>query len=195
MKAGKKLIIGITAITVTTLSTLGLGSAQAQAFDDGMTGRHLAQYKQGNADRLAMATSRLDQLKTDLKITADQETAWQTFASKARQQAEDMQAHYNKMRAQDSTATTRTAPERMAQGVEFMKLRLASMETMAQATKDLYAVLTPEQKTVAEQHFARNMRAGSKKPQRPQGKLLKRQGQQVAPAAPAAPAAEASPTR
>ena len=44
-------------------------------------------------------------------------------------------------------------PDRMIQRAELMKQRTASMEAMGTALKDLYAVLTPEQKAVADQHF------------------------------------------
>lgn len=46
-----------------------------------------------------------------------------------------------------------SAPERMSQHTEMMKQRLAGMETMANAVKDLYAILTPEQKAIADKHF------------------------------------------
>lgn len=95
-----------------------------------------------------MVDSHLADLKTALKITTAQEGAWQAFATKAKQQAETMQAMRGKM--QDATGT---APERMAQRTEMMKQHLGSMETMTAAVKDLYAVLTPEQKAIADQHF------------------------------------------
>ena len=98
-------------------------------------------------------------LKVELKITPDQDTAWQTFTAKARQQAETMPARRAQMSAQMS-ATNQTAPERLAQRTEFAKQRIAGMETMTAAVKDLYAVLTPEQKALADQHLAHGPMGG-----------------------------------
>lgn len=44
-------------------------------------------------------------------------------------------------------------PDRMALRTEFMKQRVAGMESLNAAMKDLYALLTPEQKALADQRF------------------------------------------
>ena len=102
----------------------------------------------------AAVEGRLAALKVELKITSDQDTAWQAFTAKARQQADTMIAHRAQMLSQ-APATTQSAPERLAQRTEFAKQRIAGMETMAAAVKDLYTALTPEQKALADQHLAR----------------------------------------
>jgi len=94
------------------------------------------------------SAARLAFLKGELKITADQESAWQAFAKQAKEQAESMQA----LRAQ-APAAANTAPERLSQRAEFAKQRAANMEARSAAFNDLYAALTPEQKAVADQHF------------------------------------------
>ena len=101
-----------------------------------------------NVDPATFVDSRLADLKRQLNITAGQETAWQAFADAAKQQATGMQA----MRAQ-MLADSGTAPERMAQRASAMQQRATSMTTISKAFNGLYAVLTPEQKTVADQHF------------------------------------------
>ena len=110
-------------------------------------------------DPAAMADSHLSDLKAQLKINASQEAAWQAFATQAKAQAASMQA----MRAQ-MQQDTGTAPERMAQRTTAMQQRAAGMATMTTAFNALYAVLTPEQKTVADQSFGmmghRGMRFG-----------------------------------
>ena len=45
------------------------------------------------------------------------------------------------------------APDQLAQHTEFMKQRIGTMDAMSAALKDLYAVLTPEQKAKADQRF------------------------------------------
>jgi len=110
-------------------------------------------------DPAAMADSRLSDLKAQLKITSAQEGAWQTFAAQAKAQAASMPAMYAQMQQ-----NTGTAPERMDQRATAMQQRAAGMATMANAFKALYAVLTPEQKAIADQNVAmmghRGMRHG-----------------------------------
>ena len=106
---------------------------------------------QGYGNPSAMAEARSAYLKSELKITSGQESAWQAFAAKAKQQAESMQAAMTKMR---DTQTASSAPDRLVQRNEIMKQKLAGMDTMAAASKDLYAVLTSEQKAIADQRFA-----------------------------------------
>jgi hypothetical protein len=98
----------------------------------------------------AMVDGRLAALKTDLGITADQETAWQAFTAKAKAQVETMQAQRTAMFAGAQT----TAPERIAQRAAFAKQRAANLDTMSAAVKDLYEALTLEQKAVADQRLA-----------------------------------------
>jgi hypothetical protein len=96
----------------------------------------------------AHAEAHLAFLKTELKITGDQEAAWQAYATQMKQQAESMQARF----AQAGSAA-QSAPDRMQQRAEFARQRVAAMESMSTAMKNLYAVLTPEQQAIADQHF------------------------------------------
>lgn len=107
----------------------------------------------------AAVEGHLAALKVELKITPDQDTAWQAFTTKARQQAETMIARRAQMRSQ-APATTPSAPERLAQRTEFAKQGVASMEVMSAAVKDLYAVLTPEQKALADRQLAHGSMGG-----------------------------------
>jgi len=97
-----------------------------------------------------MMDGRLATLKATLKITGEQEAAWQTFSAKAKQQAATMQASHTAMSSQNTGAS---APDRMTQRMAMMQQHLGNMETMNGALKDLYAVLTPEQKAIADQSF------------------------------------------
>jgi protein CpxP len=102
----------------------------------------------------AAVEGHLAALKVELKITPDQDAAWQAFTTKARQQADTMIARRAKMFSQ-APATPQSAPERLAQRTEFAKQGVASLEVMSAAVKDLYAVLTPEQKALADRQLAR----------------------------------------
>ncbi len=89
-------------------------------------------------------------LKTELGITAKQDAAWQAFTKNAKQQNENRQAWFAKMQQARSAGS---APELLAQQTEILKQRQTELEAEAAALKNLYAVLTPEQKTIADQHF------------------------------------------
>ena len=104
----------------------------------------------------AFAESRLAGLKAELKITAIQEPAWKAFAEQAKQQADAMQTLMTS--AQGSAQAT--APERIELQAQFMKKRQEQMEKGAAAVKDLYAVLSPEQKALADQGFGPGMMGG-----------------------------------
>lgn len=124
----------------------------------------------GDGDVAAFAAKRLAALKSELKITAQQEAAWQAFAAKAAEQAKAMQAqHQQRLQGLDRPGPAPvSAPERMAQHLDQMrqhldqmKQHLANMESMQGAVKDLYAVLTPEQRALADQHFEHLHRGGA----------------------------------
>jgi len=104
----------------------------------------------------AMAEQRLARLKAQLKITAQQEPAWSAFATKAAEQAKAMQAQHQQATADDKVP----APERMAKHIGAMKQHLTGMEGLQGALKDLYAALTPEQRTTADEHFNHMGRRG-----------------------------------
>jgi hypothetical protein len=106
----------------------------------------------------AMVEGHLAALKVELKITADQETAWNTFAERARTQAASMPARRAQMR--DGQTDNLPAPERLAQRTAQARQHIASMETMTAAVKDLYSVLTPEQKKTADQIISHGPRGG-----------------------------------
>ena len=95
----------------------------------------------------AMADARIAYLKSELKITSGQESAWKIFADQTKQQADAMQA----LMATAQGSAQATAPERLELRNQFMKKRQEQMEKSTTAFKDLYAALTPEQKAIADQ--------------------------------------------
>jgi periplasmic protein CpxP/Spy len=128
----------------------------------GMMGRGGREGHRGHgmwSNPAAAVEGHLAALKVELKITPDQDKAWQTFTAKARQQADAMIAR----RAQNSAqapAAKLTAPEILAQRTARMKQGLASMESMTAAVTDLYGVLTPEQKAIADKQLVRGPMGG-----------------------------------
>lgn len=94
--------------------------------------------------------NRLAGLKSELGITAQQESAWQAFVDNANKQAENRQAWFAKRR---EAQTAGSAPELLAQRAEMAKQHQAELESTTAALKNLYAVLTPQQKAVADRAF------------------------------------------
>jgi len=102
-----------------------------------------------HADPVANVGKRLSLLKNELKITSDQEQAWNTYAEKTKQSVKEIrdqmiEAMHDK---------PQTAPERFDRHIALMKERLANFEKMDDALKELYKGLTPDQKILADQHF------------------------------------------
>ena len=82
----------------------------------------------------------LGKLKTELKLTAEQEPTWQVFEKTVKAQQNEHRGKHDMAKGADP----------MQGRIEFMEQRLAGMKTVAKARADLYAVLTPEQKVVAD---------------------------------------------
>jgi len=148
MNLNRKIIAGFIAA-----SAVWVGAAYAQGpgcNPDGKPGMKGASMQRGMMDPGARAEQRLTRLKTELKLTGQQEPLWQAFAEKSKAQAgKGMQA----MQSMQSDKPV-PAPERMAQMQAMMKDRLAGMESVHESFNRLYAALTPEQKAAADKHFS-----------------------------------------
>jgi len=83
----------------------------------------------------------LNTLKTELKLTAKQEPVWQAFEKTVREQVAARRS---------GPAGTTAGTDPMQTHIAFMEQRLAGMKAVAKARADLYTVLTPEQKAVAD---------------------------------------------
>ncbi|NNM65305.1 MAG: Spy/CpxP family protein refolding chaperone [Burkholderiales bacterium] len=176
MKRNQKVIVGIAAV----LSAAAIGTAFAQSdgmgasrmwgsaagmesgsmmgggmMGEGMMGegdmrqRGMAEGMMHGGDSAAMVDRHLADTKAALHITATQEPAWQAFATQAKQQAEAMQTMRGKLREANATA-----PDRMQARTQLLQQRLSGMEAMTKALKHLYTVLSPEQRTIANQRLS-----------------------------------------
>jgi periplasmic protein CpxP/Spy len=141
MKSWRNIAVGLT-----TAAALGAAAGAVQAHD--ASGG--ASYGRGHSgDPVAAADQRLTRLKSDLKITAAQEPAWNAYAGQIRQHAGEMKTSHDIMGGNAPTS----APERIERQAAFAKQQQEHLERLAALTKDLYAVLTPEQKTLADQRL------------------------------------------
>jgi Spy/CpxP family protein refolding chaperone len=119
-------------------------------------------------DMAAAATARAAQLKSQLKITPEQEQAWKAYETLVAQQAASMQAMRDQFHAQVQNAQPGAgATDFAAHRQSMIALREANQAAHGAALNDLYAVLTPEQRAIAN----RNLSWG---PQRMQGRLAPR---------------------
>ncbi len=101
----------------------------------------------------ATVSARLADSKAQLKITSAQEAAWSKYAALVTQQAE---AHANmrtQMHAQMSDPKTASTADHAAQREAMHKFKQDNLAARNTALTDLYAVLTPEQKAVADQRL------------------------------------------
>jgi LTXXQ motif family protein len=101
----------------------------------------------------ATVSARLADSKAQLKITSAQEAAWSKYAALVTQQAE---AHANmrtQMHAQMSDPKTASTADHAAQRETMHKFKQDNLAARNTALTDLYAVLTPEQKTVADRRL------------------------------------------
>jgi protein CpxP len=142
---------------ITGIAAAGIGLVAMSSFAQmpppggpgpGPDGRHapsaeqLAKFEKQRAKHEA-------ELHDKLKITAAQESAWKTFLEKS-------------MPARPATPPARpgkdemeklTTPQRLDQMAELMKKHETEMATRIAATKEFYAVLSPEQQKVFDQEF------------------------------------------
>jgi hypothetical protein len=103
----------------------------------------------GGFDTPAVAAARMAELKAQLKITSGQEAAWKAYEAAATQQAAAMQAMHTLMQSQFQAAQSGTAnPDFATQRLALMAQRDSARAASSAALRDLYAALTPEQRTL-----------------------------------------------
>ena len=103
----------------------------------------------GASDMSALGSTHTAQLKAQLKITPAQEAAWKAYEAAIVQQAASMQTARGKMLELMQNAQPGSA-EFIAQRDAMIKQRDAGFAARTAALKDLYAVLTPEQRAIAD---------------------------------------------
>lgn len=97
-------------------------------------------------DMKAYFEKRKAELHDKLKLNAGQEAAWQTYISKVTPMVPTN-------RPDPAEMQKLSAPERMEKMLGFMKEGENRMSTATAATKEFYAVLTPEQQKIFNEEF------------------------------------------
>jgi LTXXQ motif family protein len=96
----------------------------------------------------AMVEGRTAYLKGELNITTAQQVAWDAYASAISARVSLMQGMHEGMAA---TMQKGTALQRMDARISGMEAMLESLKAMKPATAGLYAVLSDEQKSIADE--------------------------------------------
>ena len=100
-------------------------------------------------DRWEGKEKRLETLKTDLKLSANQEAAWTEWVSKIKGDRKD----WKENREHAESWANLPAPERMEKMLAFSKEHIAKQEARLAATKTFYATLSPEQRLILDKGF------------------------------------------
>ena len=129
----------------------GAGAGPCMAAGPGM-GAGMYGRGPGAADA-ATVGARFDALKAEIRITPAQESAWQAYVTVVQQQVGQRQALRTQMQAQMHDPQAAATVDRAAFHEAMWKLREQHWTERDAALKGLYAVLTPEQKTLAEQRL------------------------------------------
>lgn len=91
---------------------------------------------------------RMSQLEEDLRLQPQQGAAWLRFRDSVQRLLDD------RRRTARTTAAEATAPQRLDAIADGARNRLAAVEDVVDAGKALYALLTPEQRSVADRRLA-----------------------------------------
>lgn len=132
MKTSRKIVLGI----VAGLGIAASAAVLAQGHGPMMGHGPKAQCMSGGPE------AHLNALKTELKLTAKQEPAWQAFEKAVRAQ----------MGAHAAGRATAAGTDPMQAHIAHMEQRLAGMKEVQKARTDLSKVLTPEQKAALDRH-------------------------------------------
>ncbi|MFO1396802.1 MAG: Spy/CpxP family protein refolding chaperone [Burkholderiales bacterium] len=116
----------------------------------GPGGRSIADAVRNNEARMAganyfdLVSLRISQLEEDLNLTPPQLPAWNTYKERLTRMLDDQR------RGARVSASETTAPKQLDGLADIARNRLTAVEDIVDAGKALYAVLTPEQKVIAD---------------------------------------------
>lgn len=105
----------------------------------------------GGEPRVNLLETTAHELHEDLKLTPLQEPLWEAYLEKVRLLGNDI------ARERVQQPSGRTVAQQIDRIVDTARNRLAALEDIAQAAKDLYAKLSPEQQPVANPRLANLM--------------------------------------
>ena len=132
---------------------MGMGHDMGQGHK-GMGGAmHAGMGPMQGPEAAATVSARLADSKAQLKITSAQEAAWSKYAALVTQQAEAQANMRTQMHAQMSDPKTASTVDHAARRETMQRFQQDNLAARNTAFTELYAVLTPEQKAVADQRL------------------------------------------
>lgn len=142
----KHLLIGITALGIGASGAVGT-IALAQSAAPAATQMH-QEHERPSPEKMAEHAARREAALHDaLKLTPEQESAWTTYTTK-------MHTGQPMQRPDHEQMEKMSAPERMEKMLAMMRDGERHLADRLEATKPLYAVLTPAQRAVFDQQTA-----------------------------------------
>lgn len=135
------------ALMVGLIAGSGILAASAYAVTDraGTPGCEARQGQKDDAKWAERRAERMSELKEKLKLSPEQEAAWNAFASASQPGMRHMGADRKAMRDEFEKLNT---PQRLERMQAMSELRRVRMAERAEATKAFYAQLTAEQQSV-----------------------------------------------
>ena len=106
--------------------------------------------KGGGAPQINQLEATLGEFETDLKLTADQQKAWNAYAEGIRA----LQRDIARDRASRASAAQLDLAKRLDRAADVARDRLTAVEDIVDSAKGLLKTLTPEQRTMADPRLA-----------------------------------------
>jgi protein CpxP len=134
---------------VIAVASVGMGSAALAASDTGPApgagGSHWGAFGSHGAMSAERVAKRQAALHDKLSLSPAQEAAWKTYTDKLQATAP--------ARPEGTSFATMTAPERADRMVAFQQAAQQRAAARAQAVKEFYVVLSPEQQKIFDSQF------------------------------------------
>ena len=134
---------------VIAVASLGMGTAALAASDAGPApaagGSHWGAFGSHGATSAERVAKRQAAMHDKLSLSPTQEAAWKTYTDKLRATAP--------ARPEGASFATMTAPERADRMVAFLQAAQQRAAVRAQAVKEFYSFLSPEQQKVFDGQF------------------------------------------
>jgi hypothetical protein len=137
----------MTLLSITLSGLLVVPRIQAAPTDVTVSAKTTSE--QPKCDRCESKEQRLETLKADLKLNANQEAAWADWADKIKGDRND----WEETRKSEESWASLSAPVRMEKMLSFSKEHITKQETRLAATRTFYALLTPEQRLIFDKDY------------------------------------------
>ena len=143
------IVFSVLMLVVAAADASAQGGSRRGSGRDGVVDRSakVQEKPENSVDQLALILAELQQ---DLKLTADQQAAWDAYARNVEALASDVARE----RSRTKEVMQMKVLQRLDHIVDVARNRLTAVEDIAAAAKKLYAGLTPEQQSIADPRLA-----------------------------------------